>query len=167
MNAKAPSIPIPRVRGGRLIAVAGTFGLIITGFIVLPIFAAVGTSSGGAPAPRVAVVIEDDAGWLAIFTEVLQGAGFTVQPCPTFCDHPSAVLFIVDGLDPNGVVVGPGYVRTLRAAHPGGTIIGKSSFLGFRDAGTGQTLEALFLAAGANAVWETTADLDDLQNLFP
>ncbi len=165
-TAVARTIPKARV-GTRGIVVGISLGLIITGFIAFPLMAVVAPTGGGGAPQRIAVVIEDDLGWQAIFVEFLQGAGFVVQPCVTFCDHPQAMVFIVDGLDPNEIPVGPGFVRTLRANHPNAFIVGKSSNLAFRLPGSHETLQMQFLAAGANAVWETSGSLESLINLLP
>lgn len=165
-TAVARSIPRRRV-GTRGIAVGVTLGLIITGFIAWPMMAVMAPTGGGSTPQRIAVVIEDDLGWQAIFVEFLESAGFVVQACVTFCDNPQATVFLVDGLDPNEIPVGPGFVRTLRASHPNAFIVGKSSNLAFRAPGSSETLQMQFLAAGANAVWEASGSLESLINLLP
>lgn len=102
--------------------------------------------------PRVALVIDDDPGWLNIIGFQLSRLGVEVIKCATFCDDPRATIFIVDGQDPHDAVVGPMFVSQLRVSHPDGFIVGISGRLDVLIEGETQLLRAQFLAAGANAV---------------
>ena len=116
--------------------------------------------------PKVAVIIDDDPDWLSIFDESLVSAGFTVQRCQTFCDNPDASVFLVDARDEWEDVVGPGFVRTLRSSHPRAVIIGMSSTLNYTQPGATGTVQAQFLLAGANGVWNKSDSLAALLSLL-
>ncbi len=108
--------------------------------------------------PRMAIVIDDDPSWSRILNFRLQELGFEVITCITFCDDFRASLIFVDGQIEVGledVIVGPGMVSQLRLNHPRGqaVIVGFTGRPDFLDATSGRTLEALFLQAGADLVW--------------
>lgn len=120
------------------------------------------------PQMRIAVVIDDDIGWREIFAEIIGASGFTVIRCPTFCDDPQASVFVVDAQDPNGIVVGPGFVKTIRASHPDAVIIGISGNLDFIQAEASLTVRAQFIAAGANVAWDKSDfSIAKMRSLLP
>ena len=112
-----------------------------------------------------AIVIDDDIDWGETVAEKLRMLGFNVKVCLTFCDQPEATVFLVDAQD-KGIVVGPGFVMSLRANHPDAIIIGMSSKLDFIQASMTQTVREQFLAAGANYAVSTENVTTTLKSLF-
>lgn len=119
------------------------------------------------PQQKKVIVIDDDLGWGNILKLHLASLGFSVRVCPTFCDEPDANFFVIDGQDPQEQIVGPGFIRSIRSAHPDAFIVGISGRLDTLEAGQSETIRIQFMVAGANAVINKGGSIEEqLKALF-
>jgi hypothetical protein len=108
---------------------------------------------------KIALIIDNDAAWLAEFHLAANAAGYQTKQCLWYEDHSEAVVCIV-GAEENGNVVGPEYVSRLRLSHPEACIVVASTNLTSVPSGTSATVGEFCTRAGADHLIDKSRTYD-------